>query len=627
MKNTKKAIFLCMFLTALVYAESLTLPIQQRPDWLRRDGLVMAGSWEPLGHRARRDGDDYVVTSEEYAGYLREHSPEMVARLKSLGVNFVMTHCYKGLGLETERKSMADAVKFAKLCHDAGLHVGVYNFSGAFHYKPFFKEVPQAKDWVVLDENGKPRRYGRTNYRYFWNRNHPDAQAFYKNIVRFAVNEIKSDLLHFDNYSFGPGSDTHSVQRFRRYLSKTFTAEQLKQMGVSDLNTVQPAMTGPPDNLLRRAWLKFSCESLTESYHDMNRYARGLRKDILVECNPFPVWERINPPADHGSLLQGGEAFCDESPPSGYRDGKLIDRIRSFKVGRRMNNMVFVYTTTPLEAAEAMAFNLDCIGWIFWFEYGKIVAKPGAKEPMSPELGPFVGFFHNRRELLRDADVIADVAVLRSFPSQVFADPKHAKLTYQVEQALIDNRICFQIIYNQQLDDLKRYRALILAGSVALSDRHIEYIKQYVKSGGRLCIIGPAATHDDWMLPRERPAFDDLPCSTKVCISEDGDIIDAVRQACSNQLSLSVESKFGLCAELTGQSNRRLVHLVNYLDRPIKRIKVFLRLPEGRCANSVTLASPEHQQDIELAFEEQAGLVTFTVPKVSVYEIAIVTMK
>ncbi|MFZ2642009.1 MAG: hypothetical protein WA117_13505 [Verrucomicrobiia bacterium] len=34
----------------------LTLQGDKRPEWLRRDGIVMAGSWEPLLFRVRRDG-------------------------------------------------------------------------------------------------------------------------------------------------------------------------------------------------------------------------------------------------------------------------------------------------------------------------------------------------------------------------------------------------------------------------------------------------------------------------------------------------------------------------------------------------------------------------------------------
>jgi hypothetical protein len=207
----------------------------------------------------------------------------------------------------------------------------------------------------------------------------------------------------------------------------------------------------------------------------------------------------------------------------------------------------------------------------------------------------------------------------------VFANSNYAKLTYQVEQALIENRICFQIIYDHHLSDLNRYRALVLAGCIALSDRQIEQIRQYIKSGGRVCIIGPVATHDEWMLPREKPALDNLPANSVVRIGENDDILGAVGRACANKLSLSLQAEPGLCSELTEQPGRRLVHLVSYrADDPIKNITINLRLPAKRHVKSVTLAGPERQQDIKLSFKEQAGVVTFTVPQVSIYEIAVV---
>jgi len=163
--SIKRVILLHLCLACLVHAEPLTLPLEQRPDWLHQDGIVMAGSWEPLLFRVRRDGSQgYTPTVEQRADYLREHSPEMIEKLKALGVNFIMMHCYKGAGLEAERESMADAVKFAKLCHDAGLKVGVYSYSGAFIWELLFKEVPQARDWVILYKNGRPLTYGKAAY-------------------------------------------------------------------------------------------------------------------------------------------------------------------------------------------------------------------------------------------------------------------------------------------------------------------------------------------------------------------------------------------------------------------------------------------------------------------------------
>ena len=136
-----------------VRAETLTLPPQHRPEWLQRNGIVMAGDWEPLLFRVRRDGQPgYTPTPEQLAAYEREHSPEMIARLKALGVNFVMMHCYKGAGLQAERQSMADAAQFAARCHEAGLRVGAYCHQRHHALGVFFKEKPEAKEWAVLDD-------------------------------------------------------------------------------------------------------------------------------------------------------------------------------------------------------------------------------------------------------------------------------------------------------------------------------------------------------------------------------------------------------------------------------------------------------------------------------------------
>ena len=99
-------------------------------------------------------------------------------------------------------------------------------------------------------------------------------------------------------------------------------------------------------------------------------------------------------------------------------------------------------------------------------------------------------------------------------------------------------------------------------------------------------------------------------------------------RACDGRLSLVVESEPGLCAELTEQPDRRLVHLVNYRSEgPATDIATHVRLPAGRRAKTVALASPQHEHDLELPFSQKDGVVTFSVPKVDVYEIAVVGME
>jgi len=136
------------------------------------------------------------------------------------------------------------------------------------------------------------------------------------------------------------------------------------------------------------------------------------------------------------------------------------------------------------------------------------------------------------------------------------------------------------------------------------------------------------------MQPRPKPALDDLPPSALVRVGEAADWLPAIRKTCGGTFSLAIgvttpdgnrEAPAGLCAELTEQPGRRLVHLVNYRgDGPIRSLDVALQLPRGTRAKSVRLASPDRPADRSVPFEQSPGPVRFTVPEVKVYEIAVV---
>ena len=79
--------------------------------------------------------------------------------------------------------------------------------------------------------------------------------------------------------------------------------------------------------------------------------------------------------------------------------------------------------------------------------------------------------------------------------------------------------------------------------------------------------------------------------------------------------------------ELTRQLDREMVHLVNYrAGEPAREVKVRLRTFPGRQVRSVRLASPEHEKDMQVPFQQAAGEVAFTVPEIRTYEIAVVEM-
>jgi len=171
-----------------------------------------------------------------------------------------------------------------------------------------------------------------------------------------------------------------------------------------------------------------------------------------------------------------------------------------------------------------------------------------------------------------------------------------------------------------------------MPGCVALSDVHVAKLREYVSGGGRLVVVGPLGTHDEWMCPREKSALDDMGGDRIIRVRE-GDDWRAALSRTLGEPSLSINGvpaggQDFLRAELTEQTGRRLLHLVNYqTDSQVKNVAVRIKVPKGRRAKSVTLASPEHEADIALNFTQGAGSVDFTVPSMGIYEIAVVAME
>ena len=49
------------------------------------------------------------------------------------------------------------------------------------------------------DEHGDAVRYGEQTYRYRPDFNHPGYVEYMKKVVRVAIEDVKTDLIHFDN--------------------------------------------------------------------------------------------------------------------------------------------------------------------------------------------------------------------------------------------------------------------------------------------------------------------------------------------------------------------------------------------------------------------------------------------
>jgi hypothetical protein len=647
-------------------------------SWLK-DGLIMSGTQEPLIFRIRRGGELGTDVAERYA---EQYTEENVKKLAALGVTVFHTNIYKGFGMDAERDEMEMIKNFSKVVHKYGLRMSTYLQWGTMMYETFFNEVPEAANWVQVDQYGHPILvYGNgQTFRYTPCFNNEGYRNYFKKILKYAVEEAKSDFIHFDNFFLCDEPEScHCpvcVAKFREYLKTKYDDKKLKsRLGFTNLNNVIPPLVDTwrapwkwtvIEDPLMQEWVDFKYKSLGDALTEMAQYIKSLNPEVVVETNPNGISGTNSGLSGFGGLdypqiLKSTEAFWTEegNDPKIDKNGVLINKIRSYKLARHFNNILLSYwqesAPTPvdnmLQLAEDLAFN-QTIGYMGGF---------GAPE----EVKKYLDFYRTNRKDFRQTTDVADVAVLRSYHSMLYNTLSTHQSTILYEQALIQAKVPFDIIFNQDLKNLSRYKALILANQESLPDEQIDLIRNFVKGGGALIATENTSLYNEWRRRRSDYGLADVlqvhrtsadlnwqekrtmyGNSRVVYIPEifptppvpnPGEyftsrywklaqnwqqLISAVNWACKDDLSIMVNSPLTVVMNLVEQkaTGNYYIHLVNYdTSNPVRNINISLKSPSGKKIKSITMKSPDKLTNIPLSFKEDNGRIVFSVPDLQIY--------
>lgn len=651
--------------------------LNQHPSWLNESPIILVGNWDShpiITHRWGGISVDYQDT------YLRMHSEETVKKMKEQGITLVIIHFHKGFGLVAEREYIEDAIKFSELCHKHGIRVGVY-IGDTVCYETFLNEVPDAVDWLVPDYLGAPVQYSSTQtFRRRPYIGHPDYVNYLKKIVKVAVNEVKADLIHFDNScSQGLPENFHhpmAIEQFRNYLKNKYNSQQLKdRFGFSDVShIIPPKYAGTPQDMidpLFQEWTDFRCQKLSDHYLNLRKYIKSLNPNVVVEHNPHGVtghntaWLRG---IDWPRTLASTEIFWSEGErdPGFGADSILVSKIRSYKVGRTLDNMCFTVTgNSKLRMAEAMAYNQHCLGYM-----GEVLSVYDFNETQTR----YIRFYTDNFKYYRNNKNVADVAILRTFPTMAYCSYDTQYSTILFEQTLIQEKIPFDIIFENNLQDLSRYTVLVLANQLCLSDEQLELIRKFIRNGGGLVITENTSLYTEWMRKRsnlgltdlfiENQPFDRGQSKTPIkntygngrvvyipaVLPSTGrpqnaaltseywklpsnyvDLADAVKWSAGKELSFEVKAPIYVTAEVTQctDQSKFILHLVNFnaeKEELVRDIDVSIKVPKEKQVQEVELFSPDREGSESIPFNVKEGRVVFKVPHLEVYDLVIVKL-
>jgi len=655
----------------------------------RRKALLQDVTWfghEPLSFLLRRGTN---LTEDTAAEYERQHDPANIVRIAAAGVGDAGNlHFYKGLGLEAEKADRAKAAAAAGIAHQHGMKVSIY-IGGSMFIESFYRETPAASQWEQRDGQNHPIPYTPLQtYRHYASMNEPAYREYLKRVLSAAVREVNPDEIFFDNTMLQPEPESdHGPQAladFRRFLQRRYpTADAaFQRFGISDAGALQApewdnpgtaeALTSIDDPVLQE-WVRFRCETLANYCGELYDYVKGVNPRVAVGFNLKGLYSfnRLWTNAVYHPLFAGRCDFITfdtggYNPRIDRSTGALISQIRTYRFARELGmSCVDDKLTDDISVASYMAFNLQ-------------KPIPGGKSVGGPEemyassvITPLFEFFrHYNNRYFTQTTAVADVAVLRTWPSLAYSvSASYVPLTL-VEQVLIQHKIPFDPVCDEQLNQLSRYPVVVVAGQEAMSSEVIEKLLAYARAGGcilaeketgaldehrrRRTLLPFAATRNEGkgrvvvvpaVVPgRLRHAVDDgedNPEMTRglrrdttrlappqwVLPENHQTIADNIVTELGDRLTVETGAPLTTVLEVLHRpaSQETLLHFVNYQTKFSPgffavKVKSGLTAP----VKSVRLFSPDQNDPVELPFSESAGRVSFQVPQPRVYALIVI---
>lgn len=624
-----------------------------------------------------RRGDHFDDEPERYE---RMYDPANLKRMAEAGVRFGRLYFYKGFGLEYERQNIEKSRRAADLMHKLGMKVSLY-MAGTMFTETLYRELPEAKDWEQRDQDGRWIPYGSQTYRHYACPNEPAYREYLKRILKIGVEQLHADEIAFDNLMLQAEPKScrcpRCIRAFHDFLRRRYPdpATVRRRFGLPSVNWIRVHEWDSPaqaenvtklDDPVLQEWIRFRCESLARHTNDLADYVKSLNPNVAVHVNIKGLYSfnrywsnAVYHPlfAGHIDVISfdtgGYDARLDKST------GALVSQIRSYKMARQLGSSCTESIKDDLGAAVQMAFN-----------YNKPVAA-SAPAQATDVFTPMLEFFREYYErYFTGTNSVADVAVLRNWPSMAYSISASWVPATLAEQVLIQHKVPFDLLHEEQLNQISRYQAVVMAGQECVSDKQAAELLAYVRKGGVLVLLGNVAQYNDWrerrrvnpLLPARRegkgriihiPQVErgDTRLAKTVAGNEDpepgatarrgerlspadwvlpknhNDIYQAVAGALPRGLSILTEAPLTTVVELLNRpaSRETIAHFINF-DRSTstKPFIATVRKQYAGAVNSVTLVSPDRDDRTNIGFQQTGEKVTFTVPSTRIYSMVVI---
>ncbi|MBR2364739.1 MAG: hypothetical protein IKA79_06020 [Lentisphaeria bacterium] len=477
-----------------------------------KDVIWTYGSHEPMSMylRGRRLWTAGLKGGALWAAKWHEEydSEENVKKMASLGLNFLLSRFYKGMGWEFEKEDFKKVQKFVGYCRKYNIRTLGYVQYGSLYFEHLKYEIPNLEDWAAKRSDGTPTPYIDDDsfyYRWMPCPSQDKYLDYLEKILDIGMEEGDFDGFLLDNCLGSACYCPRCKAKFREYLKKNCKAEEF---GLPGFDFVEPpteeACEAPEwEDPVLIAWKNFQAELFYKAFKRLYDHVKQKAPHLLFTAN-VPALRRISAfrhwGQDYTLLKDCFDFIMDQNgnEPMFLDNGAVISRVRCTMLGEALGKDLFVNTdggaepnTTRPEVYAASIMDAKVFQSV---TSDRII--------MTPERNgvPRWKIYPEREQALRQFQKVsasfdkefyapnyAPVALLYSTISQHLSVASfHALLS--AEETLLRSHIPYRLIVSrgEGFEVPENCKDLLLFGAKCLSSRDLASVQKFLDRKGNV---------------------------------------------------------------------------------------------------------------------------------------------
>ena len=548
---------------------------------------------------------------------------EAPAKMQEIGLNFIHSRFYKGMGWEVEKHDFPNVKKFVANCHAHGVKTLAYVQFNTLYPEAMRREIPGIDSWASVGMDGRKNEYnciwGGDGQYFRWSPclHCREWVEYIKRVCTIALTEGGFDGIMFDNLIDYPCYCKRCEAAFREHLrcipnpAARFGFDDLSSILLPRLPLAKLRDMDVKDPIVQE-WVLFRCDTINAVSGELVAHIKRVKSDAIVSGNASPYRARARYlPAAHNMaelcrpfdfMLMQSDNFPDVADC-----GVIVNRVRDLKFAQDIGQRIVALCDADAKISGRREANFLTV----MMEDVVFGGIPTDRTVISPAPDP--GFvdrnrFERRKKAHRRFNAfVSSHRESLSSPTvhsvRIFYPERELLFSYRTNQGIaaaeeifLRNRVPYGYLLAYPVEPIKApadTEVIVVPGLESLSDAQIAFLAGWAKKGGRLVVTGDSGRYDERNAQRRKnPLLPQIAGLPNVVMRKDADFLPG-----------GVSCDWITCAPSPSDGGRALMDDLRrtgwtapaeFVGLPPHVFAEYRRLPSGELAIHLVNYDPEH---------------------------------